>query len=199
MKWHSISTRLILMLLGLTLGSTTALSIVLDIALKNFFVRDAQATLQRQAKVFATQAQSEPDPENLRQWANLIAQQGQWQVIVFNAEGKEWIRKEGVLTNNSLQPPAELIAQTLTGSTSEGRFRVAQNSQYPWWLYGTAPLYRGEEIAGAVYIAMPMRRPKQFARQVEGVVVGMVLTTTTILVQILLHKTLEKLVKKLNS
>ncbi|MDJ0597103.1 MAG: HAMP domain-containing sensor histidine kinase [Pleurocapsa sp. MO_226.B13] len=182
MKWHSISTRLILMLLGLTLGSVTGFSIVLDIALKNFFVRDAQTTLQRQANVLANQAQAEPDPEKLRQWANLIAQQGQWQVIVFNGEGKEWIKREGVLTDNSPQPPAELIAKTLTGSTSEGRFKTAENSQYPWWLYGTAPLYLGKELFGAVYIAMPMRRPKQFAQQVEGVVVGMVLVTTTITV-----------------
>ena len=37
--WHSISTRLIIMLVGLTLGSLAGLSLVLDAALKNFFVR----------------------------------------------------------------------------------------------------------------------------------------------------------------
>ncbi|MEM9510280.1 MAG: HAMP domain-containing sensor histidine kinase [Cyanobacteria bacterium P01_E01_bin.35] len=181
-KWHSISTRLILVLLGLTLGSIIGLSIVLDIALTNFFIRDAQTTLQRRAKVFATQAQAKYDPENLTQWANLIAHQGQWQVIVFDAQGKEWIRKEGVSTNKPIYPPAESITKTLTGSPIQGKFPVAEKSQYPWWLYGTAPLYRGEVILGAIYIAMPMRRPQKFARQVEGVVVGMTLITTTVTV-----------------
>ena len=98
-RWHSVSTRLSLMLLGLTLGSLAGLSLVLDI-----------------------------------------------------------------------------------GSPVRGRFRVAAHSQFPWWLYGTAPLRQGEKTVGAIYIAMPMRRPKQFAQQVEGVVVGMVFSTTTVTV-----------------
>ena len=72
-RWHSVSTRLSLMLLSLTLGSLAGLSLVLDIALKNFFIRDAQATLQRQANVLAAQAQSKSNREDFRQWADLIA------------------------------------------------------------------------------------------------------------------------------
>ena len=54
--WHSVSTRLIIMLVGLTLGSLVGLSLVLDAALKNFFVRDALATLRQQSDAFAAQA-----------------------------------------------------------------------------------------------------------------------------------------------
>lgn len=50
-SWHSISTRLAIVLVGLTLGSLSGLSLVLDAALKNFFVRDALATLGQQSDV----------------------------------------------------------------------------------------------------------------------------------------------------
>ncbi|MEO0836812.1 MAG: HAMP domain-containing sensor histidine kinase [Cyanobacteria bacterium J06642_3] len=199
-KWYSISTRIILILLGLTLGSITGLSIVLHLALTNFFIRDAQDTLLRQAEVLSNHAQAKPNSDNLKRLASLTADREQWQVIIFNAQGKKWIESNGVLTDDLPQAPLELISQTLTGSSLQGRFQTEEDSQYLWWLYGTAPLYRGAEIVGVVYIAMPMGIPQQFARQVEGIILGMILivTTITILAAWQLSRSFTQPLKRLN-
>ncbi len=182
-SWHSISTRLVIMLVGLTLGSLAGLSLVLDAALKNFFVRDALATLRQQSDVFAAQAPSEWNSQKtMRQWTELVARQGRWQVIVLDSVGRERIRSEGVTWENTVELPAELIPQIMTGSPQQGRFWVGDDTQYPWWLYGSAPIFdrHSSKAVGAVYMAMPMRRPKQFAQEVRGVVIGMLLSVTSL-------------------
>lgn len=181
--WHSVSTRLIIMLVGLTLGSLVGLSLVLDAALKNFFVRDALATLRQQSDAFAAQACSEWDSlKPMKQWTEIVARQGKWQVIVLDSMGKERIRSEGITEKNTIELPTELIPQIMTGSPQQGRFWVGDDTQYPWWLYGSAPIFEqhSPKVVGAVYMAMPMRRPKQFAREVRGVVIGMLVSVTSV-------------------
>ncbi len=182
--WHSISTRLVIMVVGLTLGSLAGVSLVLDAALKNFFVRDALATLRQQSDAFAVQASSEWDSQKtIQQWTELVARQGRWQVIVLDSVGRERIRSEGIAWGeNTVELPAELIPKIMTGLPQQGRFWVGDDAQYPWWLYGSAPILdrQSSKAVGAVYMAMPMRRPKQFAQEVRGVVIGMLLFVTSV-------------------
>lgn len=199
--WNSVSTRLNVILLALTLSSFAGFSLAIDAVLKDFFIRDALATLRRHSDVFATQAQSEWNKQKtLEQWTELLAQQGQWQVIVFDAKGKQRITSEGVPQTNSPQLAAKIVSQTLLGIPQQGRFRVTNNSQYLWWLYSTAPIRQGSDIVGLVYVSMPMRRPRQFAQQVQGVIVGMVLlvTSITVVVGFLLSRSFTRPLKRLH-
>lgn len=179
----SIRTAITLTLLGLNLGNLAGLSLVLNITLKNFFIRDAIAILQRQASALAFQAKSEwNNQETVRQWANITAQQGQLQVIVFDSGGKKLIISQGISQTQSIQLPNEVISKTLAGFSHQGRFRVTSDTQYPWWLYSTAPIRQRDnsQVLGVIYIAMPMRRPRQFSQQVEGVVITMALLVTSV-------------------
>jgi signal transduction histidine kinase len=181
--WYSVSARLTLLVLGLTVGSLAGLSLVLDTALKNFFIQDAIASLQRQADVFASRAKFEwNNPVTLRQWTELIAQQGQLQVIVFDSAGRKRIESEEVSQADAVNFPTELIPKIIAGVPLQGRFQVVSDSQYPWWLYSIAPIRQGNEskVVGAVYIAMPMRRPKQFAQQVEQIVIAMTIAVMSV-------------------
>lgn len=199
--WNSVSTRLNVILLTLILSSFAALSFAVDAALKDFFIRDALATLRRQSDVFATQAQWEWNKQKtLEQWVELVAQQGQWQVIIFDTKGKQRIRSEVVQKTKSPQLPAKIISQALLGMPQQGRFRATNNSQYPWWLYGSAPIRQGSDIVGVVYISMPMRRPRQFAQQVQGIIIAMVLlvTSITVVVGFLLSRSFTQPLKRLH-
>ena len=181
--WHSISTRLVIMLVALTLGSFAGLSLVIDAALKNFFVRDALATLRQQSDVFAAQASSEWNSQRtIRQWTKLVARQRRWKVIVFDSFGREIIRSEGIACRAIVEMPAELTPQVLTSYPRQGRFWVGEDARYPWWLYGSAPIkeWNSSKAVGAVYMAMPIRRPKQFAQEVRGVVIGMLFSVTSL-------------------
>ncbi|MBV6622539.1 MAG: HAMP domain-containing histidine kinase [Rivularia sp. (in: Bacteria)] len=181
--WYSVSTRLSLILMGLTLGSLLVLSFVLDAALKHFFIQGALARLQRHASTYAAKSQSELNHRStLEQWADLTARQGQLQVIVFDSKARETIQSEGVPRVSLVKPPPHIISKTLAGSSQQGRFWVETTSPYPWWLYATAPIYQNasSQVFGAVYIAMPLRRPQQFAQQVKGVVFGMAIVVLCI-------------------
>ena len=176
MKWRSVSIRLSLILLGLTLGSLFGLTLALDMALKRFFVQSAQMRLTRQAEAFATQVEPHWGQNAMvQQWSDLMAQQGALQVVVFNADSAERLRSEGVDRVGVVELPANLIGTTLMQGQQKGRFWVSSDPLYPWWLYGTAPIAQGalSEPVGAIYVAMPLRRPKQFAQQVKGMVIGM--------------------------
>lgn len=199
----SIKTAITLTLLGLTLGNLVGLSLVLNIALKNFFVRDAIAGLRRQTSVLAFQAKSEWDNQAMvRQWADITAQQGQLQVIVFDSGGKKLIISKSISQTKSIQLPTEAISKTLAGFSQQGRFWVASDTQYPWWLYSTAPIRQRDnsQVLGAVYIAMPMRRPRQFSQQVEGVVITMALfvTSVTAIAGLLLSRSFTQPLKRLH-
>jgi signal transduction histidine kinase len=184
-KWRfmRIRTAVTFILLGITLGNLVGLTLVLDTALKNFFVRDAINNLQQQANVFASGAKSEWNNQaTIRQRAKITAQQGQLHVIVVNSKGEKLALGTGVSQATSIEIPPEVLSKTLAGYPQQGRFRVAIDTQYPWWLYGTAPIRQGNnaQLQGAVYIAMPMRRPRQFSQQVEGVVITMALFVTAV-------------------
>lgn len=199
--WHSVSTRLTLTLLCLTLGSLLGLSLVLDTALKNFFVEDAQASLQRQADALANRAIWQwGNVAILREWAELTGQQGRVQVQVYDPMGAVRVQGEGISPVSQVVPP-DLIRQTLAGSPQQGRFWVATDRHYPWWLYSTVPIRRANsQVLGAVYVAMPMRRPKQFAQQVKGLVMGMAIASTTVATAagLLLSRTLTRPLRRLH-
>lgn len=166
-----VSTRLTLTLLCLTLGSLLGLSLVLDAALKNFFIQDAQASLQQQANALANQASLQWDNlVILREWAELTAQQGRVEVLVFDRMGVLRVQGEGVIPVSRGSPPPDLIRQTLAGSAQQGRFWVATEQHYPWWLYSSVPIRysTNSQVLGAVYVSMPMRRLKQRLQQLEG-------------------------------
>lgn len=201
-QWHSVSTRLMLTLLCLTLGSLLGLSLVLDTALKKFFIQDAQTSLQRQADVLANRASLQwGNAAILREWAELTAQQGRVQVLVFSPMGAVRVQGEGVSRVSQVIPP-NLIRQTLAGSPQQGRFWVATDRQYPWWLYSTVPIRRSNsQVLGAVYVAMPMRRPKHFAQQVKGLVMMMAIASAAVATAagLLLSRTLTRPLQRLLS
>jgi signal transduction histidine kinase len=184
--WHSISLRLNLTLLSLTIGSLVGLSTILGTTLEKFFVQDTQLNLQRQAKVLASQAGEEwNDRKGLSRGAKLAAQQGQAQVFIFNAAGAVWVQQTlGVPDSAAVELPKDLIPQTLAGMPQQGRFWIPNYPKYPWWLYGTEPVHQSSnspmsraKVIGAVYIAVPLKRPKQFAQQVQGLVMGMAIAS----------------------
>ncbi len=200
--WHSVSARLTLTLLGLTLGSLTGLSLILDNALNKFFVNDAQEILQRQADVLAQASVQENNTAILNQWVNLTAQQGRLQVVIFSPQAMVRVQGQGVSPVGMVKIPAPLIRQTLAGEGQQGEFLVETDLQYPWWLYSTMPIRRevNSQVLGAVYVAMPLRRPKQFAQEVKGLVMGMAIASATIATTagLLLSRTLTNPLRQLH-
>jgi signal transduction histidine kinase len=181
MKWrNSISFRLSLTLLGLTIGCLVGISIGISTALENFFIQDTQGSLKRQAKAMADRAgKGWSHSEDLSDWTNLIAQQGQVQVFIYSAAGTVRMQALGVPDSTAVQLPQDLISKTLKGIPQQGRFWIPAYPKYPWWLYSTEPVrqaavrHGGSATAiGAVYIAVPLKRPKQFAQKVNGLVMG---------------------------
>jgi signal transduction histidine kinase len=178
--WNSISFRLGLTLLGLTIGSLVGISIGISTNLENFFIQDTQANLQRQAKGLAKQAcKGWNHSENLSKWIRLAAQQGQMQIFIYNTDGTVWTQTLGVPDSTAVKLPQDLIPKTLKGMPQQGRFWIRDYPKYPWWLYSTEPICQGSArqggtgaVVGAVYIAVPLKRPKQFAQQVNGLVMG---------------------------
>lgn len=176
------------------------LSLILDNALNKFFVHDAQEILQRQADVLA-QASVQENNTALNQWVNLTAQQGRLQVVVFSPKGTIRVQGQGVSPLGRVTIPAQLIRQTLAGVPQQGQFWVATDLQYPWWLYSTMPIRReATQVLGAVYVAMPLRRPKQFAQEVKGLVMGMAIASATIATTagLLLSRTLTAPLRRLH-
>jgi len=180
--WHSVSVRLTLTLVGVTLGSLMGLSFILDRALQQFFVQEAQTTLQNQAQILALQASSQLDnPKALDRSVNMIAQLEQVQVIVYSAQKTILSQNQQVSAGGTVTIPSALIEQTLAGMPQQGQFWVSTHSESPWWLYSTMPIRVAKaQILGAVYVAMPLRRPRQFAQQVKGKVMGMAIAAGTI-------------------
>lgn len=181
--WHSVSVRLTLTLVGVTLGSLMGLSFILDRALQQFFIQEAQTTLQNQAQILVEQASSQFDnPKALDRSVNLIAQLEQVQVIVYSAQKTILSQNQQVSAGGTVKIPSALIEQTLAGMPQQGQFWVSTHRQYPWWLYSTMPIrsVATARTLGAVYVAMPLRRPRQFAQQVKGRVMGMAIAAGTI-------------------
>ena len=179
-KWHSVSTRLSLILLGLTAGSLLGLGLVLDISLKRYFVKDAKMRLTRSADVFREAASLTWDsPEMLQHLSSLTAKEGMLQTVIFDANGQERIRGEDFHGAGVVELPAGLIRNTLTNGPQSGQFRVP-DSTYPWWLYATAPVYleEGVQPIGAIYLAMPLRQPRAFAQQVNNRVITIAVVAT---------------------
>jgi len=164
--WQSVSARLTLTLLTVTLGSLVGLSWILDSALKQFFVQDAQASLERQSTALAAQLSSQPESSLVRQLSDLTSQQQKVQVIVVDPSANAQVTSQGVADSGVIELPSDPITKALSGSPQTGEFWVEIDAQYPWWLYSTAPIKRGDQVIGAVYVAMPLKRPRQFAEQV---------------------------------
>lgn len=200
--WQSVSTRLMLTLLTVTLGSVAGLSLILDSALQQFFVKDAQANLQQQANALATQTRSQwHNLRVVRQLAELTSEQAKVQVMIFNPTSMTGLSSQGVEHANPVQLPRDLIPQTLMGKPQVGKFWVATDPNYPWWLFSTAPIRHPDttQVMGAVYVAMPLRRPRQFAQQVKGLVMGMAIAaaTSAAAAGLLLSRTLTQPLKAL--
>ncbi|KJH70487.1 sensor histidine kinase [Aliterella atlantica] len=198
--WHSVSFRLTLTLLGITLGSLTGLSLVVDSTLQQFFIREAQANLQNQATILVNQASNQFDNTTLERSVNLIAQLEQVQVVIYNSQGSIRSQNQQISAGGTVEIPPNLIERTLAGIPQHGQFWVATHPQYPWWLYSTMPIRSvNARILGAVYVAMPLRRPKQFALQVKGIVMGVAIVAgiIAILAGLLLSDTLTSPLRKL--
>lgn len=180
--WQSVSTRLTLTLLTVTLGSLLGFFQILNTALTRFFVRDAQAGLSQQAIALATHTPTLwNDARQVRQLANLSSQQGRGQVIIVDAQGKPRIICRGIEELDEIVLPADGIAKTLAGISQTGELRVQSNPTYSAWLYSTAPIRSTQnQIMGAVFVVMPLRRPQQFAVQVKGVVMSVAIAATTL-------------------
>ncbi|KAM3090482.1 ATP-binding protein [Phormidesmis sp. 146-35] len=192
--WQSVSTRLTLTLLTVTLGSLIGLSWILDSALKQFFVQDAQASLERQSTVLAAQLSAQPGSSLARQLSDLTSQQQKVQVIILDPSANAQVMSQGVADSSAIELPSDPITKALAGSPQAGEFWVAVDAQYPWWLYSTAPIKRGDQIIGAVYVAMPLKRPRQFAEQVKGIVMGITIAATAIAITtgLLLSRTVTR-------
>jgi signal transduction histidine kinase len=185
--WNSISLRLNLTLGGLTVGALVGLSISLGIALERFFIQDTQSSLKRQATSLASRAAVEwNNQEELSQWAKTVSQTEQVQVLIFDTKQNTWVQSLGVPDSMAVDLPEALIPETLKGKIQEGRFWIPAYPKYPWWLYSTTPIRQrtgvqgNSPILGAVYVAVPLKRPKQFAQQVQGVVMGIAIATVGI-------------------
>jgi signal transduction histidine kinase len=180
--WQSVSTRLTLTLLSITLGSLIGFFLVLDAALMRFFIRDAQAGLTQQATALANHTLTVwNNPPQIRQLVNLSSQQGRGQVIIIDAHGKPRIICRGIEDPDAIVLPSDSIAKTLAGDFQTGELQVPTNPAYSSWLYSTAPIRNTQgQIVGAVFVVMPLRRPQQFANQVEGVVMGVAIVATTL-------------------
>lgn len=178
--WQSVSARLTVTLLTVTLGSLVGLFLILNAALMRFFVQDAQANLIRQAVALATHTQAHwQNAPQVHQLANLSSQQGQVQVMVLDQTGKARVICRGGPNLEVLPLPPAVIAQTFAGTSQTGQFQGANSA---FWLYSTAPIRSaaGNQIVGAVSVAMPLRRPQQFADQVGKLVMGVAIAATTL-------------------
>lgn len=183
MKLGSVSSRLTLTLLLVTLGSLMGFSLILGKALEQFFVKEAEVTLRRQADALATQIPSHwASAVTIRQLTDLISEQARSQVTVFNTTATARLTSQGVNRGHAVELPTELIVKTLAGEPQAGRLWIATEPNYGWWLYSTVPLHHPDstQIAGAVYLTMPLRRPRRFAEQVQGLVMGMAIAATTV-------------------
>lgn len=203
MRLRSVSTRLTLTLLLVTLGSLSGLWLTLGAALETFFVKEAQTTLQQQANALATQIPRHwENAIAVRQLTDLTSQQARVHVKIFNTSATTRLMSQGVEDADLVELPADLIPKTLVGEPQVGNFWIPTDANYRWWLYSTAPIRRPDttQIVGAIYIAMPLRRPKRFAQQVQGLVMGMAIaaTTFTTVTGLLLSRTLTQPLKVLH-
>jgi signal transduction histidine kinase len=182
--WQSISTRLTLTLLSITLGSLAGFFLLLDTILTRFFVQDAQKGLTQQATALAFHTQSVwNDPSRIRQLGNLSSQQGRGQVIIVDEQGNPRIICRGIEDPDAIILPPDGITKALAGASHTGELRVQTNPTYSAWLYSTAPIRNTQnQVVGAVFVVMPLRRPQQFANQVQGVVMGVAIVATTLAV-----------------
>ncbi|PSB32208.1 sensor histidine kinase [Stenomitos frigidus] len=183
MKLRSVSSRLTLTLLLVTLGSLFGFSLILGKALEQFFVKEAEVTLRRQADALATQVPTHWDNAlTIRQLTDLMSEQARSQVTIFNTAATTRLTSQGVNRGHAVVLPNELIRKTLAGSPQAGRLWIATDPKNSWWLYSTVPLRHPEtaQIVGAVYLTMPLRRPKRFAEEVQGLVMGMAIAATTV-------------------
>lgn len=160
--------KLTLAFVGLMAASLWGIGLVLSDALNNFFIQDAQSRLGNQARGLASIAHSD-----WRSAAHLTARQNQVQVLVYNARGMLVANAQGVDGVSEIPIPQGIIAKTRSGLGQQGRFWV-EASRYPWWLYSTAPVRLKSIDAGAVYVAMPLLRPRLFAQQVTGLAMACV-------------------------
>ncbi|MBW4700257.1 MAG: HAMP domain-containing histidine kinase [Aphanocapsa lilacina HA4352-LM1] len=155
--------RLTLAFVGLTAACLWGIGLVLGDALNNFFVQDAQARLDRQARGLAELA-----PSDWRAATRLSARQNQLQVLVFDARENTVASAQGLAGVHQVVVPRGIVRRTLTGQGQRGRLWVEGEPKYPWWLYSTAPVRTSGAIGAAVYVAMPLLRPRRFAQQVTG-------------------------------
>lgn len=203
MKLRSVSTRLTLTLLLVTLGSLSGLWLTLGAALERFFVKEAQTTLRQQADTLAKQIPSHWDSAiAVRQLTDLTSQQARVHVTIFNGSATTRLMSQGVEDADLVELPADLIPKTLAGEPQAGNFWIPTPANYRWWLYSTAPIRHPStaQVVGAVYVAMPLRRPKRFAQQVRGLVMGMAIAATTLSTAtgLLLSRTLTQPLKALH-
>jgi len=176
--WQSLSTRLTFTLLIVTLGSVAGLFVIIDRALMQFFVKESQTTLARQADVLANKSSTYwQDLKVVRELTEITSQQGRVETIIFNRDRHILWQSSGIKPHSSVQLPAELIPKTLTGVSQSGRLYVAKNPHFQWWLYHTAPIKNIQlqnspenQIIGVVYVAMPLKRPRRFADEVKWLV-----------------------------
>ncbi len=203
MKLRSVSSRLTLTLLLVTLGSLAGLWLTLGATLERFFVKEAQTTLRPQADALATQIPIHwNNTTAVRQLTDLTSQQARVHVTIFSTSTTPRLMSQGVEDADLVELPADLIPKTLAGEPQAGKFWIPTVANYRWWLYSTAPIRQPEtaQIVGAVYVAMPLRRPKQFAQQVQGLVMGMAIAATTFATAtgLLLSRTLTQPLKALH-
>lgn len=203
MRLRSVSTRLTLTLLLVTLGSLSGLWLTLGAALEAFFVKEAQTTLRQQSEALATQIPTHwTSAIAVRQLTDLTSQQARVHVTIFNGSAKTRLISQGVEDADLVELPADLIPKTLAGEPQAGNFWIPTVANYRWWLYSTAPIRHPDtaQIVGAVYVAMPLRRPKRFAQQVRGLVMGMAIAATTLATAtgLVLSRTLTQPLKALH-
>ncbi len=160
--------KLTLAFVGLMTASLWGIGLVLGDALNNFFIQDAQSRLGNQAWGLASIAHSD-----WQSAAHLTARQNQVQVLVYDARGTLVANAQGVDGVSEVPIPQGIIAKTRSGLRQQGRFWI-ESSRYPWWLYSTAPVGLKSTGGGAVYVAMPLLRPRLFARQVTGLAMACV-------------------------
>ncbi|MBC8120394.1 MAG: HAMP domain-containing histidine kinase [Gemmatimonadaceae bacterium] len=160
---RTLRGRLTLAFVSLTALSLWGIGLVLGNALNDFFVTDAQSRLRQQAQILAG------SPMDLQAAALLTARQNQVQVLIYSSTGQLMAGAQGVVGIKDVPVPPTVVRDILAGRTAEGRW-VRTDAQYPWWLYSTASVRFKDTSQGAVYVAMPLLRPRLFAQQVTGLV-----------------------------
>ncbi len=178
-----LSTRLTLSLGVLILGNVLGLSLVLQRALRDFFIQEAQTSLEEQAAYLAAQAGDQLGQEGitgLHSLITMLAVQENLQIRVFDPQGQLQLEGQGIPTAGQVPLPPHLIPATLTGSPMQGQFRTETTIQFPSWLYSTMPIQHDGESLGAVYVAMPLQRPQEFAQEVAYLVMGMTVVSVAL-------------------